>query len=97
MLKQLAVADLVSQFNMLYRALKNNTINLGSKETVEFDAGEGVVFVPQSNSKIYLHWLTDSGKMRQTYTMTFDTKVTGKLKIINGLDSPTSIHVIHID
>ena len=82
---------------MLYRALKNNTINLGSKETVEFDAGEGVVFVPQPNSKIYLHWLTESGKMRQTYTMTFDTKVTGKLKIINGLDGPTSIHVIHID
>jgi hypothetical protein len=82
---------------MLYRALKNNTINLGSKETVEFDAGEGVVFVPQPNSKIYLHWLTDSGKMRQTYTMTFDTKVTGKLKIINGLDSPTSVHVIQLD
>jgi hypothetical protein len=82
---------------MLYQALKNNTINLGNKETVEFDAGAGVVFVPQPNSKIYLHWLTDSGKMRQTYTMTFDTKVTGKLKIINGLDNPTSIHVIHID
>jgi hypothetical protein len=82
---------------MLYRALKNNTINLASKETVEFDAGEGVVFVPHPNSKIYLHWLTDSGKLRQTYTMTFDTRVTGKFKIINGLDSPTSIHVIHID
>ena len=82
---------------MLYQALKNNTINLASKETVEFDAGEGVVFVPQLNSKIYLHWLTDSGKMRQTYTMTFDTKVVGKLKIINGLDNPTSIHVIHFD
>jgi hypothetical protein len=82
---------------MLYRALKNTTINLGSKETVEFDAGEGVVFVPQSNSKIYLHWLTDSGKIRQTYTMTFDTRVTGKLKIINGLDNPTSVHVIQLD
>ena len=90
-------AGLVSQSNMLYRTLKNSTLKLDSKETIEFDAGEGVVFVPQPNSKIYLHWLTDSGKMRQTYTMTFDTKVTGKLKIINGLDSPTSIHVIHID
>jgi hypothetical protein len=82
---------------MLYRALKNNTLNLGSKETIEFDAGEGVVFVPQLNSKIYLHWLTDSGKIRQTYTMTFDTKVTGKLKLINGLDNPTSVHVIQLD
>jgi len=82
---------------MLYRALKNSTIKMNGKETVEFDAGEGVVFVPHPNSKIYLHWLTDSGKMRQTYTMTFDTKVTGKVKLINGLDNPTSIHVIHTD
>jgi hypothetical protein len=81
---------------MLYRALKNHTIQLGSKETVSFDAQTGVVFVPQSNSKIFLHWLTDSGKLRQTYTMTYPTQVEGNLKVINGLDTPTSILVIQV-
>jgi hypothetical protein len=82
---------------MLYRALKNHTIQLGSKESQDFDAQTGVVFVPQSNSKIFLHWLTDSGKLRQTYTMTYPTRVEGKLKVINGLDSPTSILVVQVD
>lgn len=82
---------------MLYRALKNHSIQLGPKETVEFDAQTGVVFVPQPNSKIFLHWLTESGKLRQTYTMTFATKVEGQLKLINGLDNPTSVHVIQLD
>ena len=81
---------------MLYRALKSHTIKLGSRESTEFDAQNGVVFVPQPNSKIYLHWLTETGKVRQTYTVTFSTYVEGKVKIINGLDTPTSINVIHL-
>jgi hypothetical protein len=82
---------------MLHRALKNSVINLNSKESVEFDAGAGVVFVPQQGSKIFLHWITDKGNIRSTYTMTYPTWVEGKLKIINGLDTTSSIHVIHID
>jgi hypothetical protein len=82
---------------MLYRSLKNNTINLDGKETVDFDAADGVVFVPQQGSKIFLHWMTDKGNIRSTYTMTYPTWVEGKLKIINGLDATSSIHVIHID
>jgi hypothetical protein len=82
---------------MLYRSLKNNTINLNGKETADFDAGTGVVFVPQQGSKIFLHWMTDKGNIRSTYTMTYPTWVEGKLKIINGLGSTSSIHVIHID
>lgn len=81
---------------MLYRALKNHTIRLGSKESVDFDAQTGVVFVPQPNSKIFLHWFTASGKLRQTYTMTYPTQVEGNLKVINGLDTPTSILVIQV-
>jgi outer membrane receptor for monomeric catechols len=82
---------------MLYRALKTIMIQLGPKESQDFDAQTGVVFVPQPNSKIYLHWLTESGKLRQTYTMTFATQAEGKLKLINGLDNPTSIQVIQVD
>ncbi len=81
---------------MLYQALKHKNINLGPKNSQELDAGLGVVLVPQPDSKIFLHWLTDSGKLRQTYTMTFPTKVEGKLKLINGLDSPVSIQVIQV-
>lgn len=80
---------------MLYRSLKHQTITLGPKEDQEFDAGLGVVLVPQPNSKIFLHWFTDSGKLRQTYTMTFATQAEGKFKLINGLDKPTSIMAIH--
>jgi hypothetical protein len=82
---------------MLYRSLKNNTINLDSKQTIEFDAGAGVVFVPQSGSKIFLHWFTSKGNIRSTFTMTYPTWVEGKLKLINGLDAATSIHVIQLD
>jgi len=82
---------------MLYRSLKNNTINLDSKQTIEFDAESGVVFVPQQGSKIFLHWFTSKGNIRSTFTMTYPTWVEGKLKLINGLDATTSVHVIHLD
>ena len=82
---------------MLYQALKNNFITLGPQDSIELDAQNGVVLVPQSGSKIYLHWLTESGKMRSTYTMTYTTRIEGKVKIINGLNSQTSIHVIQLD
>ena len=93
---QLAGAVVLFQCNMLYQPLKNHTIQLGPKESKELDAQLGVVLVPQSNAKVFLHWLTDSGKMRSTYTMTYATRVEGKLKLINGLDATTSIHVIQL-
>jgi hypothetical protein len=82
---------------MLYRALKYTIINLDPNATAELDAQNGVVLVPNPNSKIFLHWLTDSGKMRSTYTMTYATRVEGKLKLINGLNTTTSVQVIHLD
>jgi hypothetical protein len=82
---------------MLHRALKNTVINLNSKESVDFDASTGVVFVPQQGSKIFLHWMTDKGNIRSTYTMTYATWVEGKVKLINGLDVQTTVHVIQLD
>lgn len=82
---------------MLYRALKYTIIELGPKETAELDARTGVILVPNPNSKVFLHWLTDSGKIRSTYTMTYATRVEGKLTLINGLDATTAIHVIQLD
>lgn len=92
-----AVAEVLSRCNMLYQPLKNHTIQLGPKESKDLDAQNGTVLVPNPNSKVFLHWLTDKGNIRSTYTMTYATRVEGKLKLINGLDATTSIHVIHLD
>lgn len=81
---------------MLYQPLKYQIIQLGPKEEQEIDAGTGVVLAPQSSCKVFLHWLTDSGKVRQTYTMTYPTRIEGKVKLINGLDTIASINVIQL-
>lgn len=94
--KHLVVVDLVSQYNMLYQSLKNHFITLSPKEEQELDAGLGVVLVPQSGAKVFLHWLTESGKMRSTFTMTYPTRVEGKVKLINGLNVQTAVHVIQL-
>jgi hypothetical protein len=81
---------------MLYQALKNHFITINPKESQDLDAQNGVVLVPQSGAKVFLHWPTDSGKIRSTYTMTYATRVEGKVKLINGLDVQTTVHVIRL-
>jgi hypothetical protein len=93
---RLVVVVVLFQRNMLYQALKNHFITIDPKESQDLDAQNGVVLVPQSGAKVFLHWLTDSGKIRSTYTMTYATRVEGKVKLINGLDTQTSIHVIQL-
>ena len=93
---RLAGAEVPFQRNMLYQPLKNYSIQLGPKDSTELDAQNGVVLVPQSGAKVFLHWLTDSGKIRSTYTMTYATRVEGKVKLINGIDTQTAIHVIQL-
>ena len=78
---------------MLYQPLKTQTIKLAPTETQEYNAGSGVVFVPQPASKIYLHWMAGD-KIRSTFTMTYATRVEGEFKIINGSGKETSIMVI---
>ena len=96
MLKPHAGAVVPFRCNMLYLPLKNYTIQLSPKDSTELDAQNGVVLVPQSSAKVFLHWLTDSGKIRSTYTMTYATRVEGKVKLINGLDVQTTVHVIQL-
>jgi hypothetical protein len=71
---------------MNYKNLKNYPINLTAREIKEFDADSGVIFVPQTNTKIFLHWMTDTGKIYATHTLLYPTLVQNKLKIINGPD-----------
>lgn len=81
---------------MLYRQLKNHKIHLKAKESVDYDAGEGVIMIPDSNTKIYVHWITDKGRIRSTYTMTYDTEIKERVKLINGSNTDTDIHVIKL-
>ena len=96
MLRLPAGAAVPFRCNMLYQALKNYFITIGPKDSTELDAQNGVALVPQSGAKVFLHWLTDSGKIRSTYTMTYATRVEGKVKLINGLDVQTTVHVIRL-
>jgi hypothetical protein len=81
---------------MRYQALKHSKIKLAGKADSKIEAGTGVVLVPQEGSKIFLHWLNDSGKVVATYTLTFPTRVEGSVKAINGLDKETSIQIIEL-
>jgi len=81
---------------MKYQALKHHKIKLASKAESKLDAQLGVVLVPQEGSKVFLHWTNENGKLVNTYTMTFPTKVEGQLKLINGLDKETTIQIIEL-
>jgi hypothetical protein len=82
---------------MLYQRLTTQNIELGAHEAVDWDAADGVVFVPQNNSKVFLHWLSDRGNLRSTYTMTDPTRVSGHLRLTNALDTAAEILVVHLD
>lgn len=81
---------------MNYRALKNHWIKLDPKQETEIDAKEGTVLVPPPNSKVFLHWLNDKGKLVSTYTMTYPTQVQKKVKLINATANQISIQAIEL-
>jgi hypothetical protein len=70
-------------------------IKLGPKEQLDQDFGEdGAILIPNAKSKAFLHWLTDKGNIRSTFTMTYATKVVSKVRIINALDEELVIQVL---
>ncbi len=79
---------------MKYIPLKHKIINLGPSEQIEIDADQGLILIPNDNSKIYIHWKNAEGKLVSTYTMTFPTKVEGKVLLINGLKTSTQVKTI---
>jgi hypothetical protein len=81
---------------MRYKALKHQTLKLEAKAQFDFDANNGVVLVPESDSKVFIHWLNDNNKLLATYTMTFPTQIVGQVKLINALDKQTQIKIIEI-
>jgi hypothetical protein len=79
---------------MRYQALQHKTLKLESKAQIDYDARDGAYLVPDENSKVFLHWKNDSGKILATYTMTFPTKIEGKVTLINALDRTVQIRAI---
>jgi hypothetical protein len=80
---------------MKYQALKHKSLKLESKAQLELDAeDDSIILIPEEGSKIYLHWKTDTGKLAATYTMTFPTKIEGKVTMINALDKATTVKTI---
>lgn len=79
---------------MLYKQLHIDTIKLGARAQIEHDFGEGAILIPNDKAKIFVHWITDKGNVRSTWTMTYASKITGKVRLINGLDNDLSIQVL---
>jgi hypothetical protein len=80
---------------MRYQALKHKTYSINPKAQIDIgDESSELFLVPEDGSKIYLHWKNESGKMLATYTMTFPTKVFGKVTLVNALDKTASVRVI---
>jgi len=79
---------------MNYKPLKNQFLKLAPKGELVFDAGTGTVLIPPADTKVFLHWTNENGKLVSTYTLTYSTLVQNKFKIINGSDKAISIHAI---
>lgn len=82
---------------MLYKLLHPKPIHLGPKAQLDFDAGEGTVMVPAPDTKVYVHWLTEKGAIRSTFTMQYATKLFGKCRLINATDKNVDVLTIDSD
>ena len=82
--------------SMRYRALKNNYIKLDANKDTLLDAGDGVILIPEKDSKVYVHWLSNSGKITTTCTVDYATLVTQTVKLINAQNTPIRVHCIEI-
>jgi hypothetical protein len=79
---------------MLYKQLTTKQIQLGARSVLDYDFGEEAILVPSPESKVFLHWLTEKGAIRSTFTMTYATKVVGKVRLTNAKDTQVDIQVL---
>ena len=79
---------------MLYKSLHTAQIQLGSRSVLEYDFGDASILVPSPDSKVFIHWLTDKGAIKSTFTMTYVTKISGKVRLTNAKDTQVDIHVL---
>ena len=80
---------------MKYTALKHRFITL-DKESQITASPNGSVLVPEENTKVFLHWLNENGKLLATYTLSYPTLVQDTVKLINGSGKSVRIHLIDL-
>jgi ABC-type uncharacterized transport system permease subunit len=80
---------------MKYQHLKSKTIHL-EKEMFVTASQNGTILIPEKNTKTFLHWLNENGKMTATYTLTSPTLVKDTVKLINGSGKTISIDLIDL-
>ena len=80
---------------MKYQALKHRYINI-DKETQITASPNGSVLVPEENTKVFLHWLNENGKLLTTYTLSYPTLVQDTVKLLNSSGKTVRIHVIDL-
>lgn len=79
--------------NPKYRALKNYWVEARPK--VEIEPGpNGSILIPQPNTKPFLHWLSDSGKLMATHTLEYATLINSKVLVISK--NASRVHVIDL-
>ena len=77
-----------------YKALKHYWVDASPK--VEIEPGpNGSILIPPPGTKVFLHWITDTGKLASTYTMEYATLITSKVVAI-GKGGKIRINVIDL-
>ena len=64
-----------------YRTLKHYWVDTNPKSEIT-PGPNGSILVPPSGTKVFLHWLTDSGKLAATHTLEYATLITTKVTAI---------------
>ena len=82
---------------MLYQPLQTQSLHLAGRASLDgVDCGECAVLIPNPKSKIFVHWLTEKGNIRSTYTMEYATQIEGTVRLINGLDKETDVLLVKL-
>jgi hypothetical protein len=68
---------------MWYKELPNLTIKLQPKQEVELDLGEGKILIPTTDTRIFLHWYNEKGKLINSHQLKYSTLVRHKVKLVN--------------
>lgn len=80
---------------MKYQALKHKYITV-DKESQIIASPNGSVLIPEENTKVFLHWLNENGKLLTTYTLSYPTLVHDTVKLINSSGKSVRVHVIDL-
>lgn len=79
--------------NNRYRTLKNYWVEARPKAEIE-PGPNGSILIPQPNTRPFLHWLSDSGKLIATHTLEYSTLIHSKVLVISKTAS--RVHVIDL-